>query len=266
MKRIFPLVLLVAGSLVATAQTTAKPASHPATAGRATHKVVAHTACVAAPKVNLPAGLPVVAAPMQDAYTVALRYQDIIVGTGAEAEAGKIARVQYTGWLAADGRKFDSSFDHPGPPVVDKEGKYVRDADGKIQTGPPQPIAFPLGYGKVITGFDQGFAGMKVGGKRRIFIPWQLAYGVMGRPDPNPANAGIPAKADLIFDVELVGVEDLPAMPPGHGAIGAMHGETGNGAGSAHPMPHMHMTPGGTVQQPATAPAASAPAAPTQPK
>ena len=87
---------------------------------------------------------------------------------------------------------------------MDKDGKMQRDADGKIVMSGPLPITFIQGMGRTIPGFDQGFDGMKIGGKRRIFIPWQLAYGAVGRPGPDAAHPGIPAKANLIFDVELI--------------------------------------------------------------
>ena len=104
-------------------------------------------------------------------------------GTG-ELAAAKWYTVHYTGWLT-DGTKFDSSYDHPGA----------------------EPITFPQG-GRVILGWNTGFQGMHVGGKRRLFIPYQLAYGETGRPPV------IPPKADLIFDVELVSVSDAPPAPP----------------------------------------------------
>ena len=117
----------------------------------------------------------------------ALRYQDITVGTGEVAAPGQMYSVNYTGWLASDGTKFDSSYDR-----------------GK-------PIEFPQGAHRVIVGWDEGFDGMRVGGKRRLFIPYQLAYGVAGR-------GTIPPKANLIFDIELVGQRDpnapAPAAPP----------------------------------------------------
>jgi len=214
----------------------------------------------AAPAIlNPPAGLPAVQGPMETAFS--LRYQEILVGTGAEAEPGKMYKVLYTGWLGAngradDGRKFDSTDDHPRPPVLDKDGKPVLGDDGKPKQGPPQPIGFPQGYGRAIPGFDQGFAGMKVGGKRRIFIPWQLAYGAKGRPGPDAAHPGIPEKSDLIFDVELVDVSDM-VMPPGHqGMMPGMHSMPG---GSPHPgMPAAPATPNAAPKPaaPATAPAA----------
>jgi peptidylprolyl isomerase len=120
----------------------------------------------------------------------ALRYQDITVGAGDEAQPGQFYSVHYTGWLASDGTKFDSSYDRG------------------------QPFEFLQGARRVIPGWDEGFAGMRVGGKRRLFVPYQLAYGVAGRGQ-------IPPKADLIFDVELMGERDpnAPApLPPPAGA------------------------------------------------
>ena len=96
------------------------------------------------------------------------------VGTGAEAKAGSRVEVHYTGWLL-DGKQFDSS----------RGGS---------------PFAFQLGAGQVIKGWDQGVAGMRVGGKRKLTIPPELAYGQRG-------YAGlIPAQATLVFEVELLGV------------------------------------------------------------
>jgi len=104
-----------------------------------------------------------------------LQYWDIQLGTGDEAKAGKTVKVHYTGWLT-DGRKFDSSVDRG------------------------QPFSFPLGAGKVIKGWDEGVQGMKVGGKRQLRIPPDLAYGTRG------AGGLIPPNATLIFDVELLEV------------------------------------------------------------
>jgi FKBP-type peptidyl-prolyl cis-trans isomerase len=105
-----------------------------------------------------------------------LQYWDIVVGTGATAVPGKDVQVHYTGWLT-NGTKFDSSLDRG------------------------QPFVFPLGAGQVIKGWDEGVAGMKVGGKRQLRIPPALGYGDAG------AGGDIPPNATLIFDVELLGVE-----------------------------------------------------------
>ncbi|HEX2217732.1 MAG TPA: FKBP-type peptidyl-prolyl cis-trans isomerase [Gemmatimonadales bacterium] len=105
-----------------------------------------------------------------------LQYQDVEEGTGAEATSGQVAVVHYTGWLT-DGTKFDSSRDRG------------------------EPFSFPLGAGQVIAGWDQGVAGMKVGGRRKLVIPPDLGYGPMGSPPVIPPNA------TLVFDVELLEVK-----------------------------------------------------------
>ena len=104
-----------------------------------------------------------------------LRYEDVKVGTGETATAGKTVSVHYTGWLT-DGKKFDSSKDR-----------------GK-------PFEFPLGGGRVIKGWDEGVQGMKVGGVRKLTIPASLGYGSRG------AGGVIPPDATLVFEVELLGV------------------------------------------------------------
>ena len=109
-----------------------------------------------------------------------LKYTDTTIGTGAEAARGKRVSVHYTGWLdnnGAKGKKFDSSLDRG------------------------QPFAFALGGGQVILGWDEGVAGMKVGGKRTLVIPPELGYGARG------AGGVIPPNATLMFDVELLKVE-----------------------------------------------------------
>ncbi len=100
--------------------------------------------------------------------------QDLIVGTGKEAKEGDTASVQYVGVLYDTGKEFDSSW---------KRGA--------------KPFAFQLGGGQVIQGWDQGVVGMKVGGRRRLIIPAELAYGAQGSPPTIPANAA------LVFDVDL---------------------------------------------------------------
>jgi peptidylprolyl isomerase len=196
-----------------------------------------------------------------------LKYQDTKIGTGADAEPGKLYKVNYTGYRAADGVKFDSSFDHPGQPEKDKDGKPVLGDDGKPKLGDPQPMAFPQGMGRLIPGFDQGFAGMKIGGKRRLFIPWQLAYGTRVIPDHpaahpgDVAHPGIPAKSDLIFDVELVDVSEMPT-PPNHPGMGGPPGSRPMPGGPPHPgAPGAPATP----PAPGSAPASAAPAAPGSP-
>jgi peptidylprolyl isomerase len=228
--------------------------------------------------VKLPPGVPPVRGVVKTAFS--LRYQDIKIGTGADAEPNKMYKVLYTGWLAADGHKFDSSEDHRFP-VLDKNGKPVLGDDGKPKLGDPQPMQFPQGFGRLIPGFDQGFGGMKVGGRRRLFIPWQLAYGAHGRPGPDPQHPGIPPKADLIFDIELVDVADMPTpparpmmpphpgmpgMPPGHPPVppGAAPGAAPGAPGQATPPP-TQQTPPPTTSTPATPPATTQPAAPAEP-
>jgi FKBP-type peptidyl-prolyl cis-trans isomerase len=132
--------------------------------------------------VTLPAG----AAPAQTPPGAAIvlpggtRATDSTIGTGTEAQPGRYISVHYTGWLYSDGgrgKKFDSSRDRG------------------------QPFGFVLGAGDVIQGWDEGFAGMKVGGKRTLIIPSEAGYGMRGAGDD------IPPGATLIFDVELLGVE-----------------------------------------------------------
>jgi FKBP-type peptidyl-prolyl cis-trans isomerase FkpA len=108
-----------------------------------------------------------------------LQYEDTVVGTGAQATKGKSVTVHYTGWLYQDGvqgAKFDSSKDRN------------------------DPFVFSLGAGMVIRGWDEGVAGMLVGGARTLIIPPDLGYGARG------AGGVIPPNATLKFDVELLGV------------------------------------------------------------
>ena len=205
------------------------------------------------------------------------------MGAGPVGEEGKLWHVKYTGWRAADGVKFDSWDEHKLPVI--KDGKPEMGADGKPVLGDPKPMEFPHGVGRLIPGFDAGVDGMRVGGKRRLFIPYQLAYGNRVIPDRGPEHPGIPAKSDLIFDVELVEVTDMPQPParpqfPAHPSTQPMPSP-----GPHFPLPTQKpATPGqpaapavpGTAPTtttpppaaaPATAPAApSAPATPPQSK
>lgn len=211
MKMIALILLSAAATLTASAQTQPAVPAVKATAHARVHAATAASTAAKA-EIGLPPGVPAAEGPLLTAFS--LRYQDIVVGNGAVAEPNKIYKVQYTGWLGAngspdDGRKFDSSYDRRQP-LRDSDGKPLLDESGQPRLGEPQPFSFPQGYGRVIPGWDQGFEGMRIGGKRRLFIPWQLAYGAKGHPGPDAAHPGIPEKADLIFDVELVDVSDLP--------------------------------------------------------
>lgn len=269
MKHSALILILAASTFAACAQTPAKPAS-PA-AKPATHAVKPASdaspyvaAVIKAPlnKCELDFCVPQHKGVQKTVFTVALRYQEIKVGTGPMAETGKLYKVQYTGYRAEDGVKFDSSYDHPGPPLKDKDGKPVMGPDGKPTMGPSQPASFPQGRGVFIDGFDQGVVGMRKGGIRRIFIPWQLGYGTREIPE-HPGHPGIPAKSNLIFDVELVDVTDMPPpqprpnMPPG--MMPRMMPPNG------HAMPPKPGTPGAPMQM-MTAPKPPVPgAAPAKP-
>lgn len=251
------LPFLAAAALPLAAQTT-PPAAHHSTAATAAHR--AAPGCVTTPELSpkipaLPASAPCTkvlytitrpptmkldyASPMVSAAvreelnggpaTYSLDYVDTQVGTGELAKAGKWLTVQYSGYLA-NGTKFDSSHDHPGG----------------------QPLSFPYGTHQVIPGWDTGFEGMHVGGKRRLFIPYELGYGDTGK-------GPIPAKAELIFDVELVSQSDQrPATPaPTPGVRPGAPGMSGRPAGpGAHPPAGMTTTPppGGTTPPGGTPP------------
>jgi uncharacterized damage-inducible protein DinB len=130
---------------------------------------------------KMPAGVPEIAGTVE--MRAPLRFIDVKVGEGTAAQAGQEYTVHYTGWLR-DGTKFDSSVDRG------------------------EPFKFVQGRRQVISGWEMGFEGMKVGGKRRLFLPYQLAYGERGR-------GKIPPKAELIFDVELLHVKDVTPASAG---------------------------------------------------
>ena len=190
--RVFVPGLMVLFSLTATAQTAATPTTTKkpaATAAKPSAQGI-HRPTATSPRLPLPVdpkateGLAAVgtmpAATGTPATLYALRFIDTKIGDGELARPSTppsnvvFYTVHYTGWTV-DGAKFDSSVDRG------------------------EPIVFPIGLHRVISGWDTGFEGMRVGGKRRLIIPWQLAYGAAGHP---PA---IPEKADLVFDIELVG-------------------------------------------------------------
>jgi peptidylprolyl isomerase len=232
---------LVASALLAAAptllaQTSAKPATHAPVhhTAAAQSSAAAAGGCVKVPELSpkipaLPAGAPCPHAlytitaeppakldyvsPLEPASfaeelgltpsSFTLAYVDTKPGTGALAAPHKWYTIHYTGYLT-DGTKFDSSLDRN------------------------EPIVIQIGEHQVIRGWDTGFAGMHVGGKRRLFIPSQLAYGAQGRP-------GIPPNSELVFDVEFVAQSDTEPKP--------------------QPKP----------EAPATAPASTTPANPSQP-
>ena len=230
MKLTSALLLLATGP--ALAQTAKPPVHH--TARPATHTAakpaVSTGACGSDTAPSLPVAIP--AAPGCAKPLYALRFIDTLVGTGAPVAPRKWLTVNYTGYLI-DGTKFDSSI-------------------GK------DPITFPYGAHQVISGWDTGFEGMNIGGKRRLFIPYELAYGESGRPPV------IPAKAQLIFDLELVAMSDNPPAsktPPAPAAPPA-------GSAPATPAAPPSTTPGaGTKPAPDGAkPTAPAPTTdPTKP-
>ncbi len=162
----------------------------------ATHHPTAHVSMAAAPRdtkasegLAAAGTMPAAQGPSLPMYT--LRYVDLKLGTGELARTsapGAVVfyTVHYTGWLT-NGTKFDSSVDRN------------------------QPFVFPVGARRVITAWDTGFEGMRVGGKRRLIVPYQLAYGVPGHPPD------IPEKSDLIFDVELLGQGNTPEPVTGPG-------------------------------------------------
>lgn len=186
-------VLALATALPLAAQ-TAKPTTRtvPHTTRTVPHTTRSHSTTAGAKKVSTEPTIPGLAA-IGDMPAVtgkpeslyALQYVDLVVGTGELAQTHKWYTVHYTGWTL-DGKKFDSSHDHEGG----------------------QPFVFPAGAHRVIMGWDTGFEGMRIGGKRRLIVPYQLAYGEAGHPPV------IPEKATLVFDVEFLGQSDQMPAPP----------------------------------------------------
>jgi len=154
--------------------------------------------------------------------TFELDYVDTKVGNGELARSGMDYTLQYTGYLT-DGTQFDTSI------------------------GKPTPFTFPIGQHKVIPGWELGFQGMRVGGKRRLFIPYQMAYGEQGK-------GIIPGHAELIFDIELLSQKPTETGQPGQPQPGAP-GMSGNSGGVRIQPP----------QQPAPRPATPPPAGATPP-
>jgi peptidylprolyl isomerase len=218
-----PALILIAlsTSVLAQTPTPAKPAT-PAT----------HHAATSAKTVS---PLPKVVGVPHTLY--ALKYIDTKIGTGELPPPFRYYTVNYTGYLP-DGTKFDST--------VDPAFKH------------PTPFTFPYGGHRVITGWDTGFEGMRVGGKRRIYVPYQLGYGLAGSPPK------IPAKTNLVFDVELVSISEKPPTPPANAAprvpvpVKPVAPATPPAAG-APPAPATPTAPAAPATQ---APTTSAPAAP----
>ncbi len=155
-------------------------------------------ACARAPRYAAP--IPPAAERPQALFS--LEALDLTVGSGVPVRAGSCIFAHYTGWTT-DGKQFDSSRDTTRAGV------------------PKNPISFAQGFRRVIAGWDLGFEGMRVGGTRRLIIPYQLGYGERGRPPV------IPPRATLIFDVEVVQVVDTLPRPEG----------APRGAGTAPPCP-----------------------------
>lgn len=153
---------------------------------------------------------------------ISLDYAEITLGTGELAKPQQYYTVKYTGYLI-DGSKFDSSEDHE-----------------ETKAG----FTFPYGAHRVIAGWDLGFEGMRMGGKRRLYIPYQFAYGAGGQPPK------IPPKSMLIFDMELLSQSDQPPKPP----------TPPTPAPGAAPT-----SPSGAPASPGTAPGAAPTPAPTTP-
>jgi peptidylprolyl isomerase len=189
--------------------------------------------------INTPPGMAVAVSQYLgiEPFSFSLAYIDTKIGKGAPAAPHKWYSVLYTGYLQ-DGTVFDSSAKHP-------------------EMG---PFVLQQGAHGVIPGWDTGFYGMRVGGKRRLFIPHQLAYG-------NRPQSGIPPNSDLVFDIELVSQSDKdptppkPPTPPAAAAPSAPASATPPAPATAPPVaaPAPAAQPAATPTPPATAPAAAPP-------
>jgi len=157
-----------------TTATTAPAATTPATATPATTTPATTTPAPAATTTPALPGAP--GTGHMHKLASGIQYDDILVGSGKMAEPGTNVALNYTGYLM-DGTKFDSSIDRG------------------------DPLKFQVAGGQMIQGFDEGVRGMRIGGKRKVVIPWSMAYGEAGRPPV------IPPKADLVFDLDLLDVK-----------------------------------------------------------
>ena len=166
-------LMLSSLALLAALTTAASAQTAPRKAATTTHKAATTTTRHHAATTAAVSHVPRVPGIPKTLYT--LKYIDIVIGKGPLAEPHKWYTVRYTGWLT-NGTKFDSSRDRG------------------------EPFTFGLGRGQVIRGWDEGVAGMKVGGRRRLVIPPDLGYGSRG------AGRVIPPGATLLFNVELLGV------------------------------------------------------------
>jgi peptidylprolyl isomerase len=266
MKTTTLLALSLAAALPLSAQTTApKPTVHVATV----HAKPSFSGCITVPPVSpkIPA-LPPDAPCVKSLYTLtavpttkldyvsplvnpaikeslepaggtfSLLYVDTKVGTGDAIKPKQWLTVHYTGYLV-DGTKFDSSLDRN------------------------EPISFPYGQGRVIPGWDTGFEGMHIGGKRRLYIPYELAYGEKGRPPV------IPAKAELIFDMELISQSDEQPKPAPKPAPPAPPTPPAEAKPAAATPPPASATPpptaGGAAPSPSSMPGMKTPPADTKP-
>ncbi len=281
MNRFVPILFLAAFTTAAIAQTTPKA---PAT-GSATPKTAASASMAAKPStakpataatapepqsmpwIKLPPGVPRVAHGLVK-MPFALRYEDIKVGTGAEGESGKLWHLKYTGWRAADGIKFDSWDDHKQP-VIGSDGKPKLGPDGKPVMGDADADRDSAGHGPRHSRLR--LRHRRHEDRRKAPHLHSLANGLRNprhsrpsRATGSPASPGIPAKSDLIFDVELLDVTDMP-MPPQRPMMPRnrpMPMQPHPGAGA---QPNAAPTPKPAPPATQTAPSTSTPAQPAAP-